>query len=202
MITCLAFVPVLLLMLLALLTAPWHRVDAAPLAPANDTPATVASPQDRGFLDQFLRASYAATEAGTLAATRAGHPEVRRFGATLETSFRAAARELMTIADGLDLPPLAEEPDGEHKAVNDRLRQLPPAAFDATYLAQVTHDLEDLARVTDIEADTGDNPGLKAFAVAHRGTLRAHLDQAHALTELVTSGNTVRAVPAPAAPAP
>lgn len=200
MIICIAVLPVLLLMLVAALSMRGERANAAPLAPADAPAPTVASPQDRSFIDQFLRAGFAAIEAGELAATRAGHAEVRRFGATLATAFRGATRELQAIAAGLDLPPLATEPDAEHKAAGDRLRALPPAAFDATYLAQVTRDLEDLARVADIEADTGDSPGLTAFATAHRGNLRALLDQAHALTDQITSGNTVRAVPPPASP--
>lgn len=136
---------------------------AAP-ASAEGEAATVPSPQDRSFVQLFLRASLAAQEAGALAAGRGSDPGVRAYGATLLRRHEAVEQELETLAATLPLPPLPEEPDGDQKAMLDRLLQAPSAGFDRLFLSRLLAEQEDLIKVLSIQAATGDQPALREFA--------------------------------------
>lgn len=164
------------LVLASLLGPALALADASPLAETGAERAAVASPQDRSFLTLFLRAGVAAAEAGQLATQRARLPEVRRLGAVLGDAFQAATRQLDGLTAPLGLSHLPREPDAEHKVAAERLQQAAPLAFDRQFLDQQLQDQEDLLQVLDIEASTGDNPDLKAFAAREldriRGTYR------------------------------
>lgn len=173
--------PPLLLLLGSLLGPATARADASPLAETGAQRAAVASPQDRSFLNLFLRAGLATAEAGRLAAQRSADPEVRQLGAALDAEAREANRELDSLAAPLDLPPFPAEPDAEHKATASRLQRAAPVDFDRQFLKQQVRDQDDLLQVLAIEADTGDNPLLRAFAARQTERLRESRRQAKAL---------------------
>lgn len=139
-------------------------VAAAPATGARTESPVAPSPQDRGFVQAFLRASLAVREAGALAAGRGLDPGVRAYGATLLRRHDAGARELETLAATLPLPPLPEEPDGDQKAMLDRLLQAPSAGFDHLFLSRLLAEQEDLIKVLSIQAATGEQPALRDFA--------------------------------------
>lgn len=174
------------LCLLLLLVAPVATASTAmPASAAEPAPPAVASPQDRSFIDLFTRASLAAAEAGELAARRGRHPLVRHYGTLLAQDFAEARRQLVHIAGTLHLPPLPQEPDGEQKAAADRLQQAAATDFDLEYLALQGQAHDDLLRIIEIEARTGDNRALREFATAMLPRVREFRLQSQVLATLV-----------------
>lgn len=178
--------PRLCLPLLLALPAVAAATPATP--PGTDAPAAaaaVASPQDRSFINLFMRASLAATESGDLAARRGQHPLVRHYGTLLAQDFAEARRQLALIAGTLHLPPLPQEPDGEQKAAADRLQHASATDFDLDYLALQAQAHDDLLRVTEIEARTGDHRAVREFAAAMLPRVREYRLQSRVLVTLV-----------------
>lgn len=135
---------------------------APELARAQATP--VPSPQDRGFVQDFLHASLAAREAGALAAGRGRDPGVRAYGATLLRRHEASEQELAQLVATLPLPPLPDEPDGNRKAMLEGLLRVPSPGFGRLFLSGQLTEEEDLIKVLSIQASTGDQPALRDFA--------------------------------------
>lgn len=183
----------LLLLAPALLGAAPGWADLSPLAETGAQRAAVASPQDRSFLYLFLRAALAADEAGQLAAERGRHPGIRDLGQQLETAFQAATQQLRQVAAPLGLPPLPEEPDANQKAAGLRLQQAPDTHFDREFLDLQLREQADLLQVLEIEAATGDNPAIKAFALAQLEQLRDTRRQTLALLAQLPAATTTGA---------
>lgn len=141
----------------------------------------IASPQDRSFIDLFLRAGLAATEAGHLARGRAQHPLVRHYGAMLASDFREASRQLVLLTEGMHLPPLPRDIDGNQKAAAARLQQTPSPTFDREYLTQQFRAQDDLFRIAYLQAVTGDNQALRKFAATLLTQLLEYQSQSQAL---------------------
>lgn len=160
--------------LLVLAAAVPARVQAA-------TAPGVPSPQDRGFVQQFLRASLAVREAGALATGRAGDPGVRAYGATLLRRHEASGQELAALASTLPLPPLPDEPDGDQKAMLDGLLQASATGFDRLFLSRLLTEQEDLIKVLSIQAATGDQPALRDFALRQLPVQQDLVQRARAL---------------------
>ncbi|MCC2637374.1 MAG: hypothetical protein K0Q68_1093 [Moraxellaceae bacterium] len=163
--------------------------------------ARVATPQDRSFIDLFLRAAFAAIEAGELARAQSPQTTVRDYGSTLARHYEDASRQLARLAAPLHLPPLPDEPDSEHKASADRLRRAGPARFDQQFLATQVRELQDLIRILEIEATTGDHLALRKFATRLLPETHDHLLQARTLAATLP-GAVPLTGPAEAAAAP
>lgn len=187
----------LLLLAPALLGAAPGWADLSPLADTGAERAAVASPQDRSFLQLFLRAGLAAGEAGQLAARRGRHPGIRDLGLQLEAAFQGATRQLREVAAPLGLPPLPEEPDANQKAAGLRLQQAPGTHFDHEFLDLQLREQADLLQVLEIEAATGDNPAIKAFAAAQLEQLRDARRQTLALLAQLPAATTTGAPATP-----
>lgn len=157
------------------------RAAPSPLPESAAEQRAVASPQDRSFLNYFLEASLAAAEAGHLAAQRAALLPVRQLGGQLRATFDSLRQQLTGMVSPLPLPPLPEAPAAGQVAALDRLRQAGADDFDRQYLAQQLDDQARLLRLLEIEAGTGDNPDIKAFANAQLAQLRAIRQQTLAL---------------------
>lgn len=175
----------LILLLLAPVAAAASLVGRGEDASAQPQASSVATPQDRSFIDLFMRASLAAAEAGDIASQRGQHPLVRHYGALLAEDFREAGRQLAILAGALDLPPLPVEPDGDQKAATDRLQRTGAPHFDLDYLAQQARAQDDLMRVIEIEIGTGDQAHVRRFAAAMLPRLREYRLQSRVLATLV-----------------
>lgn len=182
-----------LLLASALLGAAPGWADLSPLAESGAERAAVASPQDRSFVQLFLRAGLAAGEAGQLAARRGRHPGIRNLGLQLEVAYQSATRQLCQVAAPLGLPPLPEEPDANQKADGLRLQQAPDTHFDREFLDLQLREQADLMQVLEIEAATGDNPAIKAFAAAQLEQLRDTRRQTAALSAQLPAATTTGA---------
>lgn len=182
------------LLVLPLLVPPF-AAGAPDGAGAAAVTTAVASPQDRGFIDLFLRAGLAAIESGRLAWTQSPQAAVRDFGRTLAQRQEETNRELAALAAPLHLPPLPDAPDGDDKTAADLLRQAGPERFDQQFLATQVRELLDLIRILEIEATTGDNLVLKHFATRLLPEVRDHLLQARTLA--ATLPDTATADPNP-----
>lgn len=139
------------------------------------------SPQDRSFVLLFLHASLAAQEAGELAADRGRAPGVRAYGALLLRHHDAGRHELAALAATLPLPPLPAQPDGNQLALLERLQRSPEGRFDHLFLTRLAAEQEDLIKVLSIQAATGDQPALRAFAQRQLPVLHDLVAQARAL---------------------
>jgi predicted outer membrane protein len=165
--------------------------------PALQLPAAqTLAPQDRGFVDAFTAAGLAAIEAGTLATQRAGNAELRRLGSQLAADFRAANRQLADLLAPLQLAPLPEAPDAEHKAIADQLGQLKAHRFDRLYLDTQRHDHRDLIALLELQLRTGDNRKLQEFAAAMLPTLHTNLQRLTRLAEQAAPAGACQDCPA------
>lgn len=170
----------MLALVLAWTALPLHA-DPSPLPDSPAEQRVVASPQDRSFLNDFIAASLAATEAGQMAMQRASLAAVRELGGQLQAAFMAARRQLAGLTSALPLPPLPEAPAPGQLAGLERLRQAPDSRFDHLYLLQQLDAQDGLLRLLEIESGTGDNPAIKAFATSHLAQLHALRQQTQAL---------------------
>lgn len=190
-------------LLLLLLVLGFPLAGGSPARAVEPATAAVASPQDRSFIDLFLRAGLAAIEAGRLASTQSPQASVRYFGRTLAQAHEAANRELTTLAAPLRLPPLPDDPDGDHKADADQLRQAGPERFDLQFLATQVRGQQDLIRILEIEATTGDHVALRRFAARLLPEIHDQLLQARTLAAALPGASPLTGpADATAAPSP
>ena len=151
----------------AALTPPMHTVDAAAQPPA----ARTLLPQDRGFVDAFFATGLAEIETGELAGRLASDPELRRLGSRLTADFAAANRRLAELLGPMRLAPLPDEPDAEHKAIADRLRESGAGDFD--HLAHAVGKTRDQLLAIGLEVEELDHlldlAAVFLLGPAHRG---------------------------------
>ncbi|MDF3032093.1 MAG: hypothetical protein K0R03_2651 [Moraxellaceae bacterium] len=166
------------------LTPPLSTAEAAAQPPASRT----LLPQDRGFVDAFVTAGLAVIETGELAGRLADDPELRRLGSRLAADFAAANRRLAELLGPMQLAPLPDEPDAEHKAIADRLRESGAADFDHLYLELQQRDHRDLVALLEMQMGVGENAELKKFAAELLPQLRANLQRISKLAESMKAG--------------
>lgn len=153
------------------------HADAAAHAPAAQT----LTPQDRGFVDSFIMTGLAVIEAGTLASRRASSEELRRLGNKLALDHRSTNRQLATLLAPMQLAPLPDAPDAEHKAIADRLAQPAAGHFDRLFLETQQRDHRDLITLLQAQQRSGDRSALREFAAAILPTVRGNLQRLTAL---------------------
>jgi putative membrane protein len=132
---------------------------------------------DNTFVTKAAVGGMAEVELGKLAQQRASSDAVKDFGKRMETDHSKANEELKTTAanKGITLPTTL---DAKHQATMDRLSKLNGAAFDRTYMQEMVKDhREDVAEFQK-EANSGDDPDVKAFAGKTLPTLQEHLKMA------------------------
>lgn len=160
----------------------------------------VPSP-DQSFMIDAARGGIAEVELGRLAAQRAASEPVRQFAQRMVAEHGAANQELMQLAQrkGLMLP---QEMDAGHRAAMDRLAALSGPAFDEAYMAEMVKGHQNAAALFAREAQQGQDPDVRAFAMKALPRVQEHQRLAgdlHMRTARVPAAPVAVAVPAPAA---
>jgi putative membrane protein len=144
--------------------------------PAAETMAAV-SPADRTFATNAAASGLAEVSLGQLAIQNAGSPAVRQFGQQMVTDHTQANQELAAISrqNNLTLP---TKPNATDVATEQRLNATKGAAFDTSYMQEMvqahTKDVDEFQH----EANSGNDPALKAFAQKYLPVLQNHLQMA------------------------
>lgn len=157
--------------------------DTATTTVAADTSATTATtatttstvpPADYQFAVNASNANFAEIQFGTLAAQKAVRPDVKSFGQRMVTDHTAIGNNYAPIANAQGLPiPTTLTP--QNQETYDHLSKLSGAAFDDAYVKHMVTDHEAAVGLFDTEANTGQDPQLKAFAASTLPTIEAHL---------------------------
>jgi len=80
--------------------------------------------------------------------------------------------------EGMDLP---SQVDAKHKSAIERLQGMNGTAFDTAYMQSMVQDHEQDVADFQKEAQSGSDPGLKAFAQKYLPVLQQHLQMAQSV---------------------
>jgi putative membrane protein len=146
-----------------------------------------ASP-DSTFVTKAAKGGMAEVELGKLAAEKGTSDQVKQFGQRMVTDHSKANDELKAVAQSKSLTlPTALDP--KDKALHDRLAKMSGAAFDRAYMQAMLADHQKDVREFRMEANSGQDPDVKAFAAKTLPTLEEHLKMARDANRAVgTSG--------------
>jgi putative membrane protein len=148
---------------------------------------------DREFVRKAAEGGVMEVELGRLAGARATSDAVRQFGQRMVTDHGMANQELMRLAEqkGVTLPASLSP---EHQALRDRLGGLAGAEFDRAYMDEMVKDHREDVALFERQAQSAQDPDLRAFAGRTLPVLREHLRLAQDVHSRVAL-----AAPAPAA---
>lgn len=161
-----------------------HKILSASLAAGLigvALPASAAlSSADRDFAMHAASGGMAEVQTAQLAQQRATSQQVKQFAQRMITDHTAANDELMQIAkqQNIDLP---AQPTGKDATEEQTLRGLNGTQFDQAYARDEVSDHETDIALFRKEAQSGQDPALKAFAQKTLPTLQQHLLLAQAM---------------------
>jgi putative membrane protein len=163
-------------------------------ASVSGAQSTVPEP-DRHFATEAAAGGMAEVELGRLATQKATAPAVKQFAERLVADHTAANATLTALAKqkGLTLP---SEPGAEHRALQARLEQAPSGTFDQMYMTEMIRDHEKDVAAFEREAQSGQDPELRAWAAQTVPTLREHLRMAQNIHAVLAGGSATPNVPA------
>jgi putative membrane protein len=143
---------------------------------------------DEAFVMKVAKGGMAEVELGKLAAEKASTDQVKKFGQRMVDDHSKANDELKALATSKSVT-LPSEIGPEEKALRDRLMKLSGPAFDQAYMkAMVSDHVKDVNEFK-MEAKSGKDPEVKAWAAKTLPTLEEHLKMARDASGAVgTSG--------------
>ena len=162
--------------------------------PAGEQPQAMAkgSP-DSSFITEAAEGGLKEIELGTLAQSRANDSNVKAFGQRMVSDHGKANKELMSLAKakGITLPssdPPTSTATGAtgtagRNDMSGELSGLKGAEFDRAYMTHMVEDHEKDVKAFEQEAQTGQDPEMKAWAVKQLPTLREHRSQAKSVRD-------------------
>jgi putative membrane protein len=159
------------------------RIYCAAVAMAFACSASIAIAEenpDAAFYKKAAEGGIAEVQLGKLAQDKAPTPSVKEFGAMMITDHSAANDKLKAIASRKNIK-LPTSPSVAQMATKTKLEVLSGAAFDKSYITGMVKDHEEDIKEFQTEADSGQDPDAKAYAVATLPTLRTHLKKIQAI---------------------
>jgi len=135
------------------------------------------APEDASFVREAVQAGLAEAKMGNLAVQNAQDQNVKTFAQKLARDHTAANQELQQIAaqKGMQLPTVI---DAREMLTLKRLSSLSGTEFDRAFAQDAVKAHEQAVKIFQKEAQTGQDPELKAFAQKNLPTLREHLAMA------------------------
>jgi putative membrane protein len=142
--------------------------------------------QDLEFAEKAAEGGLMEVQLGKLAQEQAKDEQVVQFGERMVQDHGQANEKLMAIAEqkGVQLPQELPE-DAQQKY--EELQQLSDAEFDEAYMDEMVKDHEKDVELFEQQADSGEDPDLRAFAEETLPTLRKHLELAKEVQSQVTA---------------
>jgi putative membrane protein len=133
-----------------------------------------ASVPDSAFYKDAAEGGLAEVQLGKLAQEKAANPAVKDFGAMMVSDHSAANAKLTAIASAKNIE-LPKSPSVAQMATKGKLMLLSGDTFDKAYIKDMIADHEDDIALFKKEAQSGQDPDAKAYAIATLPTLEAHL---------------------------
>ncbi len=130
---------------------------------------------DKGFVDKAAAGGMAEVKLGQLAMDKGQSTEVKQFARKMVEDHSKANMELKQIAEKKDIAVPAKL-DEKHQAEYDKLAKLNGADFDKEYMRAMAEDHDDTIKLFKEQAQNGQNPELKSFAMKTLPTLQKHDD--------------------------
>jgi putative membrane protein len=142
---------------------------------------------DETFLKKAAAGGMAEVQFGELAQKNASSSAVKQFGERMVTDHTKMGDEVKSLAGskGVTLP---SQMEAKEKAEYDRLSKKTGAEFDRDYMSMMVKDhMQDIQEFQN-EANSGQDPDVKALAAKALPTLREHLRMAENAEKQVGAG--------------
>lgn len=138
--------------------------------------------QDLKFAEEAAKGGLLEVQLGELATEQAKSEEVVDFGQRMVEDHGAANEQLKAIAEakGITLPDSLDQ-DQQHTL--DELSKLSGEEFDRTYMDEMVKDHEVDVAAFRLQAESGEDPDLRAFAEETLPTLEEHLSLAQEIDQ-------------------
>jgi putative membrane protein len=138
----------------------------------------LGGPGDQAFVDKAAQGGMAEVKLSKLAMDKGQSWEVKQFARKMVEDHTKANVELKQIADkkNLELPTKLDE---QHEKAYDQLAKLEGANFDKEYMRVMAADHDDATKLFKEQAQRGQDPELKTFAMKMLPTIEKHDDLAH-----------------------
>jgi putative membrane protein len=158
---------------------------------SSDTSATgsanrVSLPSsDADFVQKAAIGGMAEVEMGNLANQRAASDDVKQFGQRMVQDHTKINQDLQRLASskGVTLPSAL---DDKHRNTVDRLSKLNGKDFDREYIHEMVRDHKEDVAEFQREAESAQDPDVKAFATNYLPTLQDHLRMAEEIEKKVS----------------
>jgi putative membrane protein len=133
---------------------------------------------DKGFVDKAAAGGTAEVKLSKLAMDKGQSPEVKQFARKMVEDHTKANMELKQIAEkkSLNVPTAMDE---KHQKIYDKLVKLQGNDFDKQYMQAMADDHDDTVKLFKDQAQNGQDPELKSFAMKTLPTLQKHDDMVH-----------------------
>jgi len=140
------------------------------------------SAADKAFANEAASGGLAEVQLGQLAQQKASSPDVKQFGQRMVDDHTKANQELQSIAATENLT-LATQPGKAEQAAQQRLQHAEGAAFDRAYVDHMVQDHQKDVAAFRKEAQSGQDPAVKAFAQKYLPVIEQHLQMAKELNK-------------------
>jgi len=143
---------------------------------------------DEAWVKKVAGGGMAEVELGKLATQKASADNVKQFGQRMVDDHSKANDELKSLAATKNIT-LPSDLPAKEKALRDRLSKLSGAAFDRAYMKAMVADHVEDVNAFKMEAKSGKDADVKAWAAKTLPTLEEHLKMARERNSAVgTSG--------------
>ena len=158
-----------------------------PMAGAPQTPgANRLSRADMEFVKKAAEGGLAEVEFGKVAEQNAQDPQVKQFGSRMVKDHTAANDQLKSILSGMGVP-APDQLNQRDAQMRDRLARLTGAQFDRDYMRMMVNDHNKDIKEFRHEAETGQDPQIKAFAQQTLKVIEDHDRLAHEVDRALTA---------------
>ena len=150
---------------------------SGPIDPAaNANPAAQLPSADQAFVEEAAKGGMAEVELGRLAQEKASDQEVKDLAQLIVREHEQANQRLKTIAQAKGVEQLGGL-DAAHLQMRDQLQAMSGADFDRMYIEGQVADHEKAVVLFEQQAQSGQDPELKAFAAETLPKIQAHAEQ-------------------------
>ncbi|HEY0833842.1 MAG TPA: DUF4142 domain-containing protein [Azospirillum sp.] len=164
---------------------------AAPAALAQSDPPAALDRQDQNFLNEAAILNLSELQMAKLAQERAETPEMKRFVDRLIQDHGKAMERLRGTAQDLDFR-LPQEVDAPTRARLDDIANT-GGAFDRRFMAEQEDAHARAIKLFEAQARSNGHPAVRQYALSMLPDLRAHLDAARSLADLLAQGPQTQA---------
>jgi putative membrane protein len=135
---------------------------------------------DADFYKKAAEGGMAEVEMGKLAQDKSANASVKDFGAMMVSDHSAANEKLKAVAAAKNIK-LPSSPSVGQIATKAKLQVLSGTTFDKSYIKGMVRDHQEDIKEFEAEANSGQDPDAKAFAVSTLPTLKTHLKKIQAI---------------------